>query len=86
MLAVQEWLTPEKRSFWHRGIEPDVKVAMPVQSSVLRPLAERELTAEQLRDSGDAQLLKAIDLLSSAPLRLKNNQSEPLMARNSSSI
>jgi carboxyl-terminal processing protease len=67
MLAVQEWLTPDKRSFWHRGIEPDVKVAMPVQTPALRPLAERELTAKQLRDSGDAQLLKAIDLLSSAP-------------------
>jgi carboxyl-terminal processing protease len=66
MLAVQEWLTPDKRSFWHRGIEPDVKVAMPVQGAALRPLAERELTAEQLRTSGDAQLLKAIAVLSDA--------------------
>jgi C-terminal processing protease CtpA/Prc len=63
---VQEWLTPDKRSFWHRGIEPDVKVAMPVQGAALRPLAERELTAEQLRTSGDAQLLKAIAVLSDA--------------------
>jgi carboxyl-terminal processing protease len=67
MLAVQEWLTPDKRSFWHRGIEPDVKIAMPAQTNALRPLAERELTLEQLRASGDAQLLKAIELLSSGP-------------------
>jgi carboxyl-terminal processing protease len=66
MLAVQEWLTPEKRSFWHRGIEPDVKVAMPLQSSILRPLAERELTAEQLRTSGDKQLLEAVKTLTDA--------------------
>jgi C-terminal processing protease CtpA/Prc len=67
MLAVQEWLTPDKRSFWHRGIEPDVKVALPPQTAALRPLAEKELTTQQLRDSGDAQLLKAIAVLSSAP-------------------
>jgi carboxyl-terminal processing protease len=67
MLAVQEWLTPDKRSFWHRGIEPDVKVALPVQTAALRPLAERELTPEQLRDSRDTQLLEAIKLLSSGP-------------------
>jgi C-terminal processing protease CtpA/Prc len=64
MLAVQEWLTPEKRSFWHRGIEPDVKVAMPLETAPLRPLAEREMSAAQLQSSGDAQLLKAIKALS----------------------
>ena len=64
MLAVQEWLTPNKVSFWHRGIEPDVKVSLPSQVGVLRPAAEREMTADQLRLSGDTQLLKAIELLS----------------------
>jgi len=63
MLAVQEWLTPNKVSFWHRGIEPDVKINLSPEL-VLRPASEREMTAEQLRKSGDAQLLKAIDLLS----------------------
>jgi carboxyl-terminal processing protease len=69
MLAVQEWLTPNKVSFWHRGIEPDVKVSLPLQAAALRPAAEREMTAEQLRLSGDAQLLKAIELLSKAPVK-----------------
>lgn len=69
MLAVQEWLTPDKRSFWHRGIEPDVKVAMPPQTAPLRPLAERALTVKQLRESGDVQLLKAMEALSEAPAK-----------------
>ena len=64
LLAVQEWLTPNKVSFWHRGIAPDVKVNLAPQAIPLRPAAEREMTAEQLRLSGDAPLLKAIELLS----------------------
>ncbi len=66
LLAVQEWLTPNKVSFWHRGIEPDVKISLSPEN-VLRPTAERQLTPEQLRSSGDAQLLKAMELLSPAP-------------------
>jgi carboxyl-terminal processing protease len=62
LLAVQEWLTPNKVSFWHRGIEPDVKVHLSPES-LLRPASEREMTPEQLRFSGDTQLLKAIELL-----------------------
>jgi carboxyl-terminal processing protease len=62
LLAVQEWLTPNKVSFWHRGIEPDVKIRL-APEALLRPASEREMTAEQLRSSGDLQLLKAIELL-----------------------
>jgi carboxyl-terminal processing protease len=62
LLAVQEWLTPNKVSFWHRGIEPDVKVGLSPED-ILRPSAEREMTAAQLRASRDAQLLKAIEIL-----------------------
>jgi carboxyl-terminal processing protease len=62
LLAVQEWLTPKKVSFWHRGIEPDVKVRL-APDALLRPSLEREMTAEQLRSSGDLQLLKAMEIL-----------------------
>jgi carboxyl-terminal processing protease len=62
LLAVQEWLTPNKVSFWHRGIEPDVKVSLSPED-LLRPSAEREMTPAQLRSSRDAQLLKAIEIL-----------------------
>jgi carboxyl-terminal processing protease len=69
MLAVQEWLTPNKISFWHRGIAPDVKINLPPQTTVLRPAAEHEMTADQLRSSGDTQLLKAIEILSQAAVK-----------------
>ncbi len=63
LLAVQEWLTPNKVSFWHRGIEPDVKVSLS-PGVLLPPPLEREMTQEQLRTSGDAPLLKAMEILS----------------------
>ncbi|HTA29045.1 MAG TPA: S41 family peptidase, partial [Candidatus Cybelea sp.] len=63
LLAVQEWLTPNKVSFWHRGIEPDVKVPL-APGALLRPALEREMTPEQLQSSGDSQLLKAMEILS----------------------
>jgi C-terminal processing protease CtpA/Prc len=62
MLAVQEWLTPDKRSFWHKGIEPDVKIVN--EAPPLLPSAERGMTETQLHSSRDTQLLAALDLLS----------------------
>ena len=53
LLAVQEWLTPNKVSFWHRGIEPDVKIPQSPEA-LLRPGLEREMTAAQLHSSSDA--------------------------------
>jgi carboxyl-terminal processing protease len=66
LLAVEEWLTPKGRVIWHQGLDPDVTVALPSDAGPLLPLTERDLTAEQLRDSGDAQLLRALDLLAGA--------------------
>jgi carboxyl-terminal processing protease len=66
LLAVQEWLTPKGRVIWHQGLDPDITVALPSDAEPLLPLTERDLTAEQLRDSGDAQLLRALDLLAGA--------------------
>jgi carboxyl-terminal processing protease len=63
LLAVQEWLTPDKDSFWHRGILPEAKIPLG-DATPLLPNAEREMTEEQLRSSGDTQLLKAIEILS----------------------
>ena len=60
LLAVEEWLTPDKHSFWHRGIAPDIRVAQPRETPILRPSLERQLTAADLRSSGDSQLLRAI--------------------------
>jgi carboxyl-terminal processing protease len=69
LLAVEEWLTPDKHSFWHKGIDPDVRVELPLSGTILRPTMERELTAENIQESKDAQLLRAIDWLSAKQAR-----------------
>jgi carboxyl-terminal processing protease len=63
MLAVEEWLTPDGHVIWHHGITPDVVVPLPPEVTPLLPVTERELTAEKLKESGDVQLLRALDLL-----------------------
>ena len=63
MLAIEEWLTPAGQVIWHHGISPDVAVHLPPEVPPLLPVTERELTAEKLREHGDVQLLRALDLL-----------------------
>lgn len=63
MLATEQWLTPDGRVIWHQGIEPDETVAMDVNVAPLAPQAEAEMTADALRESGDTQLLQALELL-----------------------
>ncbi|MCL4393907.1 MAG: S41 family peptidase, partial [Chloroflexi bacterium] len=63
LLATEEWLTPNGRVIWHKGIAPDVQVALPAGVSPLDPLGERSMTSAQLQASGDAQLLQALDSL-----------------------
>ncbi|HLJ91851.1 MAG TPA: S41 family peptidase [Gemmataceae bacterium] len=63
LLAVTEWLTPNGRQIWHKGISPDVEVALPEGASILLPETEGDLDAASLAKSDDAQLLKALDLL-----------------------
>ena len=68
MLAVQEWLTPDGRSFWHRGIPPQINVALPPDVSPLIPAAERGMTAMELHASDDKQLLRALAWLQEPPM------------------
>lgn len=63
MLATGEWLTPNGRVIWHKGIVPDQQVILPAEVNVLTPAIERTMTAEQLQASADQQLLKALSLL-----------------------
>jgi carboxyl-terminal processing protease len=63
MLATEEWLTPAGRIIWHQGISPDVLVSLPSDVTPLIPEKERGMTADHFLASGDAQLLKALDLL-----------------------
>jgi len=63
LLATEMWLTPNEKLIWHEGIAPDVPVALPQGTSHLLPEAEAGMTPEQVQDSGDSQLLQALELL-----------------------
>jgi carboxyl-terminal processing protease len=63
LLAIQEWLTPNGQSFWHKGISPEVAVALPDDVAPLLPEAEHGMTQEQLESSKDTQLLRAVEIL-----------------------
>ncbi|MEJ2644513.1 MAG: S41 family peptidase [Gammaproteobacteria bacterium] len=63
LLAVQEWLTPDGHTIWHKGITPQIKVALANKVIPVYPMQLKKMSAKQLRDSKDAQLLKAVQLL-----------------------
>lgn len=63
LLAVQEWLTPDGHTIWHKGIVPDVTASLAPEASPLLPETVRGLTREGLRKSGDTQLLRALDII-----------------------
>jgi carboxyl-terminal processing protease len=63
LLATEEWLTPKGRLIWHQGIAPDEVVTLTTGTAPLLPEAESGMTPEQLRSSGDAQLLHALEVL-----------------------
>lgn len=63
LLAVREWLTPDGKTIWHKGIQPDLEVPLTAGVSPLTPLEVRGMTAPQLQQSKDRQLLEAMALL-----------------------
>lgn len=63
LLATQEWLTPKGRTIWHKGITPDIKVALPLNAIMVEPDALTTMSAAGLAKSDDAQLHKAIQVL-----------------------
>jgi carboxyl-terminal processing protease len=63
LLAVEEWLTPDGHTIWHKGVVPNVEVRLPPGVSPLFPEAERGMTPAQFRASKDEQLLRALDFL-----------------------
>ncbi len=75
LLATEEWLTPNGRLIWHQGIAPDEAVTLPTDTAPLLPAAEFGITPEELQSSGDAQLLRALELLTGT--RLEGSQVSP---------
>ncbi len=65
-IGVERWLTRDGRPIWHEGLEPDVKVALPDNTTPVVPDTLKDMTAAQLAATKDAQLLKALDVLKSA--------------------
>ncbi len=63
LLAIEEWLTPSGNVIWHKGITPNIVVSLSAGVLPLFPDAEHSMTAAQLQQSHDAQLLRAMDLL-----------------------
>jgi carboxyl-terminal processing protease len=66
LLAIEEWLTPNGRVIWHQGIAPDVLVSLMPPATPLLPDTERTLTTAQVQASDDAQLRRAVDLVTQA--------------------
>lgn len=62
-IGVERWLTRSGRPIWHEGLQPDVPVAVATNVQLVLPDDLRDMSASQLSASGDAQLLKALDLL-----------------------
>lgn len=73
LLAVQEWLTPNGHSFWHKGLKPTKKVTLPDKVSILRPDAMKGITVKGLHKSRDTQLMAAIHAIKE---RMKKSEKE----------
>jgi len=66
MLAVEEWLTPDGHTIWHKGIAPNYVVGLRPNVLPLFPGDEKEKTLSGIKANGDIQLLTAIKLIKSA--------------------
>ena len=64
-IGTERWLTRNGRPIWHEGLNPDVVVALGTNATMLTPddITNTSMTAAQISASGDAQLIKALDLL-----------------------
>lgn len=60
LIGTVKWLTPNGHQIWHKGITPDIKVALPSNATPLTPEAEAGMTAQDLQTSRDTQLLRAL--------------------------
>ena len=70
LLGTSQWLTADGRLIRKQGITPDTEVELPVDGEFLTPALIKEMTAAELAQSGDAQLLaglKALDALPTVP-------------------
>jgi len=67
MLGTSQWLTANGRLIRKQGIEPDVRIELPIEADLLVPSDLEHLSASELLHGQDAQLLKALELLHALP-------------------
>ncbi len=63
LVGTVEWLTRDGRQIWKQGIEPDIALESDPAGKIVPPSDLTKLGASGLANSGDAPLLKAIELL-----------------------
>ncbi len=62
-IGTAEWLTPNGRPLRHEGVTPDIEVALEGDDEALTPTTAKDLSDEEILNSTDAQLLKALEVL-----------------------
>jgi carboxyl-terminal processing protease len=67
MLGTSQWLTAEGRLIRKNGIKPDVTVEIPIEAEIISPERAKMMTVEELLESEDLQVLKALELLGAMP-------------------
>lgn len=67
LLGTSQWLTADGRLIRKQGIKPDVEVVLPADGEFLTPTLIKELTADEVATSGDAQLLAGLKALNALP-------------------
>jgi C-terminal processing protease CtpA/Prc len=67
MLGTKQWLTADGRLIRKQGIEPDEALELPIGTELIYPSLAEEMTVEELLESEDAQVLKALELLDALP-------------------
>ncbi len=69
-LGVQHWRTPDDQDVFQTGVEPDIRVALPVDGVTVEPSELEDMTAGEFARAGDRQLRRAIRMLTApAPRR-----------------
>ena len=66
LLGTKQWLTPSGRLIRKHGVDPDVEVVLPIEANLLSPGEIKDMSAEDIQNSEDTQLLKALELLESS--------------------
>ncbi|MCB0046909.1 MAG: S41 family peptidase [Caldilineaceae bacterium] len=67
MLGTRQWLTAEGRTLRKQGVSPDEEVILSVAADLLTANELEEMSPEEVRNSEDLQLLKALEVLGEQP-------------------